>query len=179
MLHTDTFRYSVLGNFLHLISKLFTEILDAMWKLNVWQPSNSSPFKNSNYLNTLLARCYTTIMFGRVSYVRRRLRRERFSVYPFTSFTFCTVTGSYILRLNESRYLCFFYTRVTCYDYLALPVLKWHICVGCQIVQYSTGGLKINCFSSKCLVFKWLAKSRDNHLNMDTHAVRYSNESCV
>ena len=32
-------------------------------------------------VKTVRAICYTTIMFGRVTYARRRLRRERFSVY--------------------------------------------------------------------------------------------------
>ena len=44
--------------------------------------------------------CYETIMFGRVTYARRRLRRDR---SLFTSFTFCKVTGSCIL-LNENTH---------------------------------------------------------------------------
>ena len=47
---------------------------------------------------------YETIMFGRVTYARRRLTRERFSVY----LTFVSI----LLR--------FIYTRVICYDKLAL-----------------------------------------------------------
>ena len=41
-------------------------------------------------------------MFGRVTYARRRLRRER---SLFTSFTFCKVTGSCLLLLTLFRFV--------------------------------------------------------------------------
>ena len=70
------------------------------------------------------------------------------SVSRFTSFPFCKVTGSYILRLNEntgvicydytfiSILLCFIYTGVICYDYLALILKVILAQIGQPPVQY-------------------------------------------
>ena len=55
-------------------------------------------------LNTRYSICYETIMFGRVTYTRRRLRRER-SLF----------TSSHSVKSQAVAY-----TRVICYDYLAL-----------------------------------------------------------
>ena len=62
-------------------------------------------------------------MFGRVTYSRRRLRRER---SLFTSFTFCIVTGSCLSVMINLRY---WYSN-------------GRFVSGCQMVRYSDGGLK-------------------------------------
>ena len=50
-------------------------------------------------------KCYETIMFGRVTYARRHIEIER-------EYTFVSILLSFI------------YTRVICYDYIALKVHK-------------------------------------------------------
>ena len=54
----------------------------------------------------------------------------------------------------------------------------------CQMAQYPNGGLKSALkkpvYGPKCLVFKWSAKSRDNHLNTGHwySGVQYSDGYC-
>ena len=65
--------------------------------------------------------CYETIMFGGVTYARRRCKARAFSVY----ITHILLSkGSCSLRLNERIHLypffCVSFTRVICYDQLTL-----------------------------------------------------------
>ena len=69
--------------------------------------------------------CYQTIMFGRVTYARRRCKGRAVSVY----LTHILLSmGSCSLRSNERIHLysffCVSFTRVICYDQLTLVSLK-------------------------------------------------------